>query len=226
MKSKHHSYYELVENKDKKKKLEFQITNKKTPPPGFEFVPISKSELTAACKELSREQDAMIFIVSNSSLANSLIQQETSYANARRAVEQLCLDVLVKWRGDEENGRDQLDEILREVIVISDSEGEDDDGEDEEADSSGVESGDLAAEPSYLTYPATRTTHYDENVPVLGQPHRPYMQDEYVAHQTIHWMCSLWALPHWANTKPDGAMSHYTLSNGHQAIYSHRKGFY
>ena len=68
--------------------------------------------------------------------------RETSYANARRTVEKLCLDTLVKWRGDEETGRDQLDEILREVIVISDSEG---DGEDDgpETDSSGVESGDL-----------------------------------------------------------------------------------
>lgn len=91
-KSKHHSYFELVENKEKKKKLEYQvrfdgstfklhlqssllalakecsfcpqITTEKTPPPGFEFVPIGNPKLTAACKELSREKDAMIFIVS------------------------------------------------------------------------------------------------------------------------------------------------------------------
>ncbi|RDA89941.1 hypothetical protein CP533_0293 [Ophiocordyceps camponoti-saundersi (nom. inval.)] len=44
---------------------------------------------------------------------------------ARKAVQPDCLDILVKWRGDEESGRDQLDEILREVVIISDSEDED-----------------------------------------------------------------------------------------------------
>lgn len=43
----------------------------------------------------------------------------------------MCLDTLVKWRGDEETGRDQLDEILQEIVVISDSEdGEYDDDTD------------------------------------------------------------------------------------------------
>lgn len=60
--------------------------------------------------------------------------RETTWANARKAVEQACLDVIVKWRGDEETGRDQLDEILREVIEISDDEGgSDDDSSDAEA---------------------------------------------------------------------------------------------
>jgi len=63
--------------------------------------------------------------------------RETSYVNARKAVEPLCLDILVKWRGDEETGRDQLDEILCEVIVISDSESDDDaDDDDDESESS------------------------------------------------------------------------------------------
>lgn len=60
--------------------------------------------------------------------------KETDWANARKAVEKPCLDIIVKWRGDEETGRDQLDEILREVIEISDSE------EDSEEDSSSPES--------------------------------------------------------------------------------------
>ncbi|KAF9771932.1 hypothetical protein IL306_010401 [Fusarium sp. DS 682] len=195
--TKHHSYFEFVENKDKKKKLEFQITTKKTPPPGFEFVPAGNPELTQACKELSREKDAMIFIVSNAKEASGsnnlahqvhrighhvretiveearaslghvmenmlpaargapepipesqeeydaqvdaalrdlfpripntdrrMIIEHAFRRNARKVVEALCLDTLVKWRGDEESGRDQLDEILREVVVISDSEGE------------------------------------------------------------------------------------------------------
>lgn len=48
--------------------------------------------------------------------------KESDWANARKAVEKPCLDIIVKWRGDEETGRDQLDEILREVIEISDTE--------------------------------------------------------------------------------------------------------
>ncbi|KAI0101858.1 hypothetical protein GGR51DRAFT_305415 [Nemania sp. FL0031] len=53
--------------------------------------------------------------------------KESDWANARKAVEKPCLDIIVKWRGDEETGRDQLDEILREVIEISDTENESDD---------------------------------------------------------------------------------------------------
>ncbi|RFU26043.1 hypothetical protein B7463_g10293, partial [Scytalidium lignicola] len=240
IKSKYHSYFEFAENTEKKKKLECQVTDNATPPPGFEYVPIGNPELTKACKELSREQDAMIFIVSGSKETNSRISdhvfrtgyhfrstivekarkiigeaidtenakswgyiepipesqeeinkqadaairdlfpripntdrqliiqhafqkgalfhgeatvglqpdiplwrrvqlavvahirhnhtrydkllRETSWMNARKVVEPVCLDVLVKWRGDEETGRDQLDEILREVVVITDSE--------------------------------------------------------------------------------------------------------
>jgi hypothetical protein len=61
---KHKSYFEAVENADKKKKLEFEITTSPAPMPGFEFVPIGNPELTQACKDLSREHDAMIYIVS------------------------------------------------------------------------------------------------------------------------------------------------------------------
>ncbi|KAB5582651.1 hypothetical protein GE09DRAFT_277321 [Coniochaeta sp. 2T2.1] len=259
-KTKHRSYFEFVENTDKKKKLEFQVVNYTEPPPGYEFVPIGNPALTAACKELSREQEAMVFIVSAYSreeevpgfdlgvalnrvghhIRERIVEQaraslgelaempqqvqldipepipedqeeinkqadaairdlfpripngdrqtiiehsfkkgalapdgkplvglaaeltlsrrvqlavishirhthtrydqllrETTWVNARRAVEELCLDILVKWRGDEENGRDQMDEILREVVVISDSEDdyeEDDDEDDEDTD--------------------------------------------------------------------------------------------
>ncbi|KXJ97151.1 hypothetical protein Micbo1qcDRAFT_5825 [Microdochium bolleyi] len=253
---KHRSYYESMQNTEKKKKLDFEILTDKNPPPGFEFVPTGYPELTQACKELSREQDALFFIVSESKdtsildhhmnrfgchfrqtivdeakhnlqtegihcraplpgvpgqpepIPNSQVEinrqadavlrdlfpriphtdrheiiahafkkdgkfggdykvgmakdltlarrvqlaalahirhtmtrydellKETDWANARKAVEKPCLDVIVKWRGDEETGRDQLDEILREVIEISDS--EDESGEE----SSGLQSPD------------------------------------------------------------------------------------
>ncbi|KAK4162273.1 hypothetical protein QBC43DRAFT_80821 [Cladorrhinum sp. PSN259] len=253
--SKHKSWFEFVENKDKKKKLEIQIVESREPPPGYEFVPIGNPALTALCKEISRERGAMIFIVSSSAgvfsqrlslhlnrvghhIRQTIVEEarksigdnkligdaallglpepiperqedinaqadaairdlfpriphtdrqmiiehafnkskvtnpdsppvglakhislsrrvqlavlahirhthtrydqllkETTYVNARKAVETLCLDFLVKWRGDEETGRDQLDEILCEVIVISDSENSDSESDDDEDES-------------------------------------------------------------------------------------------
>ncbi|KAH6645809.1 hypothetical protein BKA67DRAFT_663691 [Truncatella angustata] len=240
---KHKTHYEIFENTDKKaKRLETQITTDRVPPPGYEFVAAGNPELTTLCKDISREQDAMIFIVSDSRddtvsaqthrsgwhfrerivdlarekliasghlkpqkiavkgrpealpksrdqileeaeavlrdlfpripnisrreiLSHSfdkdnklfngrekvgmaedlplarrvqlaalshirhtmtryddLLKEGQKWENARRAVEKPCLDIIVKWRGDEETGRDQLDEILREVIEISDDE--------------------------------------------------------------------------------------------------------
>lgn len=40
-----------------------QFTEQIEPPPGFEFVPIGNPALTTACKEISRDQGAMVFIV-------------------------------------------------------------------------------------------------------------------------------------------------------------------
>ncbi|KAK4228479.1 hypothetical protein QBC38DRAFT_414617 [Podospora fimiseda] len=267
--SKHKSWFEFIENKDKKKKLEIQVTERKTtfrwrlepfvetrePPPGYEFVPMGNPALTSACKEISRERGAMVFIVTSSQgvfskrlslhlnrvghhIREAIVEEarkslgdnnligdatllglpepiperqedinaqadaalrdlfpriphtdrqmiiahafnkanitnpdsppvglcanvtlsrrvqlavlahirhthtrydqllrETSYVNARKAVESLCFDFLVKWRGDEETGRDQLDEILCEVIVISDSESSDSESDDDDEDS-------------------------------------------------------------------------------------------
>jgi hypothetical protein len=73
--------------------------------------------------------------------------RETTWINARKVVEPVCLDVLIKWRGDEETGRDQLDEILREVVVITDSEDEDDSSEDESTDEEGEITSASSTEP-------------------------------------------------------------------------------
>lgn len=82
--------------------------------------------------------------------------RETSWMNARKAVEPVCLDVLVKWRGDEETGRDQMDEILREVVIITDSEGEDD--SDSSEDDSSDEEGEVtsASSTEVPSLPASR----------------------------------------------------------------------
>ncbi|OAA71270.1 hypothetical protein ISF_01821 [Cordyceps fumosorosea ARSEF 2679] len=310
-KSKHHTYFEFVANENKKKKLEYETTIKRTPPAGFEFVPIGNPDLTTACKEISREKDAMIFIVSNAkaapgttisgqvhrvghhiramiveearaklghvpqlpavtttngapepipdsqevyhaqadaalrdlfpripntdrqiiidhsftrvrfppprlSLANRHIQsvsskgsgsgpvglskdislarrvqlavlahirhnhtpydqylKEVSWENARKLVEQRCLDTLVQWRGDEETGRDQLDEILREVVVISDSETGDSD--DESTDATSAEEPDVeptAAGPASPRLPLPQPG-LDITMEQSGQPGRP-----------------------------------------------------
>lgn len=89
-----------------------------------------------------RVQLAVIAHIRHTHTRYDLLLRQTSWENARRTVESLCLDILVKWRGDEETGRDQLDEVLREIVVIDDSDDEDDEeseegstSEDDEADS-------------------------------------------------------------------------------------------
>lgn len=73
--------------------------------------------------------------------------RETDWATARATVEAACLETLVKWRGDEETGRDQMDEILREIVVISDSEYSDsDDSADDEDDD--MEEGEVSEDES------------------------------------------------------------------------------
>ncbi|POS83172.1 hypothetical protein EPUL_003666, partial [Erysiphe pulchra] len=248
--SKYQSYFEFADNPEKKeKKLEFSVTKNVKPPPGFVFVPIGDPALTNACKELSREKEAMFFIVSTHKRDQSLISEhvyrvgfhfretvfnaalktlgernvhpcskdyiepipetqeeinkqadaairdlfpkipntdrqliiehsfkkgalyqgeptvgtqsniplsrrydkllrETSWINARKAVEPICLDVILKWRGNEENGRDQMDEILREVVIITDSESDDEDDESTSKTSSDEEDSPISCSPS------------------------------------------------------------------------------
>lgn len=54
----------------------------------------------------------------------------TSFHEARSLVEEPTLARLVEWRGDDENGKKVLEDVFREVIVISDD--EDSDTEEEE----------------------------------------------------------------------------------------------
>ncbi|KAK0116968.1 hypothetical protein ONS96_012812 [Cadophora gregata f. sp. sojae] len=267
--SKYQSYFEFADNPEKKqKKLELQVTNQSLDKyPGYAFVAVGDPILTNACKELSRDQGAMIFIVSshmqkedNTKISEhvhrtgyyfreSIVEQareivgetviskptilpntvepipesqeeinkqadgairdlfpripnpdrvmiiehafkkgavfhgeptvglqpgiplsrrvqlavlahirhthtrydkllrETTWMNARKAVEPVCLDVLIKWRGDEETGRDQMDEILREVVIITDSENEDDSSEEDSSDEEGEVTSSSSTEP-------------------------------------------------------------------------------
>lgn len=82
--------------------------------------------------------------------------KETTWLNARKAVESVCLDVLLKWRSDEETGRDRIEEILREVVVITDSENEDDSSSDDNESSD--EEGEISSASSDGAVPAQPTS--------------------------------------------------------------------
>ncbi|KAL2116600.1 hypothetical protein VTJ04DRAFT_8768 [Mycothermus thermophilus] len=290
---------ELVESPAEKKKLKLEFTSDITPPAGYHFVPIRNPYLSSKCKELSREQQATVFVVMgrpeaqssgnkaseafsrevdrigyhfleavvdqakaslpadqlNNLTADPLVPEpipETQeeifkqanaaildafpripnpdremilihafdksrhergqkrvglcaylplakrvqlavvahirhnhtgydkvlkYAHrpmARKAVEDICLDILRKWRGDEENGRDDAENMFREIIMISDSDSEDSsDSEDESsiAGSSLVSS----ANPSTVGRPAEeegpeRTPSATGSAPVAAVP--------------------------------------------------------
>jgi Uncharacterized conserved protein (DUF2293) len=56
--------------------------------------------------------------------------KKTSFQDARRQVEDSTLERLVQWRGDDESGMPELEDVFREVIVISDDEDEEEEVED------------------------------------------------------------------------------------------------
>lgn len=53
----------------------------------------------------------------------------TSFHEARTLVEESTLAKVVEWRGDDENGKTVLEDVFREVIVISDDDDSDSEGE-------------------------------------------------------------------------------------------------
>ncbi|KAH6688309.1 hypothetical protein F5X68DRAFT_275230 [Plectosphaerella plurivora] len=84
-----------------------------------------------------RVQLAVLAHIRHNHTRYDYLLKETTWSNARRVTEEVCLDFLVKWRGDDESGKDQLDEIIREVVVLSDSDDSDDD-EDSTSDIEGA----------------------------------------------------------------------------------------
>lgn len=136
------------------------------------------------CEDLPlsrRVQLAVLAHIRHTHTRYDQLLRETRWEYARRVVEQLCLDIIVRWRGDEETGRDQLDEILREVVVISDSEEEDSDDSDQEPtgsssdDSQGISrSGDdtprdPADQPVTLGHPGSRPPPQGTEHPAEGE---------------------------------------------------------
>ncbi|KAL9065283.1 MAG: hypothetical protein Q9157_007521 [Trypethelium eluteriae] len=64
--------------------------------------------------------------------------RKATWQDARRHVEQACVDQLVKWRGEDDSDAHELEDIFREIIVIDD----DDDESDEESSGTDEESSD------------------------------------------------------------------------------------
>jgi hypothetical protein len=57
--------------------------------------------------------------------------KKTTFPEARRMVESPTLQRLVEWRGDDENGKTELEDVFREVIVISDDDESDTDQDED-----------------------------------------------------------------------------------------------
>ena len=105
--------------------------------------------------------------------------RETNWHTARKVIEQACLDKIVKWRGDEETGRDQLDEILQEVVVISDSEEEESESEDTSPDeNSGRGNTPLAQTIAFSRSDRSNQAHMSPRRPGFSQQQRMERAEE------------------------------------------------
>jgi hypothetical protein len=123
-----------------------------------------------------RVQLAVVAHIRHTRTRYDLLLRETSWLNARKVVEPICLDFIVKWRGDEETGRDQMEEILREVVVLSDSEDDDDDDDDSSEEEDDEESSDDEVEiTSVSTASTSRPNSRNESRPMQPQleAHKP-----------------------------------------------------
>lgn len=112
-----------------------------------------------------RVQLAVLAHIRHTHTRYDLLLKETSWENARKVVEPICLDFIIKWRGDEETGRDQISEILREIVVISDSENSSDDSFDDDDDDyeDSSDEGEVSSTGSDLIEPQDSAAHKQVN---------------------------------------------------------------
>ncbi len=88
--------------------------------------------------------------------------RQTHYRDARNLVEKPTLRRLVQWRGDDENGKQVLEDVFREVVVISD------DDSDEEDDHEAMNNfRDVSVE---IVSSNTRADHFNPDPLILGKP--------------------------------------------------------
>lgn len=89
--------------------------------------------------------------------------KQKSFHEARAAVEQTTLTKVIQWRGDDENGQTVLEDVFREVIVISD----DEDSETEEEIASATNTRDQSVEylPSNARFQDVQTQPVNIGIP-------------------------------------------------------------
>ncbi|CAG8127022.1 unnamed protein product [Penicillium olsonii] len=93
----------------------------------------------------------------------------TSFHEARTTVEHPTLAKVIEWRGDDENGQTVLEDVFREVIVISD----DEDSESEEE----VASTAAHRHTSVEILPSDARTHEIRTQPINTRPEQGYPRD-------------------------------------------------
>lgn len=79
---------------------------------------------------MRRAQLAVIAHIRHTYTDYDALLRQVQYNEARRRVEQPCLDRLIRWRGDDDDAGD-MEDVLREVIVIPDDDEADNDRGDE-----------------------------------------------------------------------------------------------
>lgn len=75
-----------------------------------------------------RAQLAVVAHIRHTKTDYDSLLKKLSFHEARHSVEHMTLKTVIEWRGDDENGQTVLEDVFREVIVISD----DEDSESEE----------------------------------------------------------------------------------------------
>ena len=81
-----------------------------------------------------RAQLAVIAHIRHTYTDYDALLKQVQYNEARRRVEKPCLDRLIRWRGDDHDAED-MEDVLREVIVIPDDDDDDNDEGDESKES-------------------------------------------------------------------------------------------
>jgi len=92
--------------------------------------------------------------------------RQTQYRDARNIVEKPSLRKLVEWRGDDENGKQVLEDVFREVVVISDDDDDDSDA-DVDADEPMDDFRDVSVE---IVSSNTKADHLHPDPFVLEEP--------------------------------------------------------
>lgn len=75
---------------------------------------------------MRRAQLAVVAHIRHTYTEYDALLKQVQYNEARRRVEKLCLDRLIRWRGDDHDTGD-MEDVLREVIVIPDDDDDDND---------------------------------------------------------------------------------------------------